>query len=135
MRPDCQPSDDSANIAAGRRLIRLGVALQEPNHDVLPTPETDFGIAPDSRHSRSGDAIVKNQCYSLALFLHRRMGRYAIHLHDADGLIGEGRTEEFRSDDEAIDHVGAIVHPHAMSVWRGDHLVAYFPPEGLSDAD
>jgi hypothetical protein len=56
-------------------------------------------------------------------------------LQDADGLIGEVRTAPFANDDAAIDHAGRIDHPHAMSVWRGDQLVAYFPPGGWDGAD
>lgn len=63
------------------------------------------------------------------------MRSYAIHLHGADGLVREERTVHLPHDDAAIDYAGWIDHPHAISVWRGDHLVAYFPPGPREGAD
>jgi len=56
------------------------------------------------------------------------MAPYTIDLHDADGSRREARTHTFAHDDEAIDHAGAIDHPHEIKVWRGERLVAHFPP-------
>ena len=55
------------------------------------------------------------------------MKLYAINLHAPDGTVAEQHTQLFADDDAAIDHAGAIDHPHEMTVWQAGRLVAHFP--------
>lgn len=60
------------------------------------------------------------------------MSHYRISLLDADGVVGEERALEFERDDDAIDHAGSIEHRHEIQLWRGERLVARFPPISTS---
>jgi hypothetical protein len=35
---------------------------------------------------------------------------------------------ECAHDDAAIDHAGALDHPHEIEVWQGERRVTRFPP-------
>ncbi len=51
---------------------------------------------------------------------------YRIDLMTAEGLLEESRFVDYDDDDGAIDHAGAISHPHEMRVWDDERLVATF---------
>jgi hypothetical protein len=55
------------------------------------------------------------------------MAPYRITLLDQDGATSTEHLIDFEHDDAAIDHAGAIDHPHDIDVWRGKRRVAHFP--------
>lgn len=56
------------------------------------------------------------------------MAAYRIVLLDPRGRILEVRSSEFASDDDAIDHAGALHHPNEIFVMHGGRFVVRFPP-------
>jgi hypothetical protein len=56
------------------------------------------------------------------------MAPYRIDLLTSDGDLQGSKHLECAHDDEAIDHAGALNHPHEMIVWQGERRVAHFPP-------
>lgn len=56
---------------------------------------------------------------------------YRIDLMTAEGLLEERRFVDCDDDDGAIDHAGAIDHPHQMHVWDDERLVATFRARAL----
>ena len=56
------------------------------------------------------------------------MATYDVTLFTAKGDICGRQILFCRTDDEAIDRVGAIAHPHAIRIMQGDRTVVYFPP-------
>ena len=55
------------------------------------------------------------------------MAVYTIDLLSDDGSVHETRSVLCEDDDAAIDHAGAIDHPHAIEIWQGGRRVARFP--------
>lgn len=53
---------------------------------------------------------------------------YRIRLLDERGEPVREHALEFDHDDDAIDHAGALKHPHAIDLWQGERHVARFPP-------
>ena len=58
------------------------------------------------------------------------MSPYRIELLNENGSVFEAWTRTFVLDDDAINHVARIDHPHEMIVWKADRLVAHFPAIG-----
>ena len=58
------------------------------------------------------------------------MAPYRVNLLAPDGSVHEARVIVCAHDDEAIDRVGEIDHPHEIDIWQGDRHVARFPTWG-----
>lgn len=56
------------------------------------------------------------------------MAPYRIVKLSAEEAALEEHMIECAHDDDAIDQVGWIDHPHAIDLWQGDRHIARFPP-------
>jgi hypothetical protein len=56
------------------------------------------------------------------------MATYDVTFFTAKGDICGRQILLCSTDDEAIDRVGAMAHPHAIRIMQGDRMVMYFPP-------
>jgi hypothetical protein len=56
------------------------------------------------------------------------MTRYRVTLLSADGSVQDQQMADYLDDDQAIDRVGRLHHPHKMQIHQGGRLVAEFQP-------
>ena len=61
------------------------------------------------------------------------MSIYIVRLLDHSGMLHAEMHMEHNSDDEVIDQVGFLDHPHAIEIWDQDRKVAIFPPAKESE--
>jgi hypothetical protein len=56
------------------------------------------------------------------------LAHYRVELLASNGALVEERLIDAEDDAAAIDHAGAIRHPHEINLWRDGRFVAGFRP-------